>query len=354
MISFLKKETLLNISSFKVSSQNLAFVREDILYLNYQEITNGTNSYFLHNDILYFHKNSKTYGVNQDYEKIMLAEFSFNFESLYEGTIMVGTDIKAENLSTFEISCKYKIISISDFSIIRELPHRYSHVFGCRYKNSYLCSEVTKTLLRSLSLLTGEYEWEVDLGGRQYLNAANEPMEAEIQQIIGIWENQLLVSLSNQTLVGIDINKGTILWEKCPWSAYPSLSGGLANPILEKDSVFWYSYGAYFEFHLPSLRGKLLKEYPHTDKSTPPFAIKQAVFTEKYIYFIASQKSVILNNIVGVFNRETLQIDWQEELDILPKKSSDPYNSLLQIQATEDKIYVLDSGGTLHIFEREG
>ncbi len=40
-------------------------------------------------------------------------------------------------------------------------------------------------------------------------------------------------------------------------------------------------------------------------------------------------------------------------MDILPKKKSDPYNSLLQIQATDKKLYVLDSGGTLHIYQRD-
>jgi hypothetical protein len=339
---------LREVKTFKIEENKILYCsKADVLFLNDLEVAKNVWAfYFFENKIIYY-----------QHPKSILATLDNVVIDTFEGSLFLET-YNGIDLVVSQKDEEYRKLSIASIltnkiQIIYQLPNRY--IIGhCVRKENTLFYQQDYTNLKSLSLLTGEYEWEVDLGGRQYLNAANEPMEAEIQQIIGVWENQLLVSLSNQMLVGIDTNKGTILWEKCPWSVYPSLSGGLANPILEKDSVFWYSYGAYFEFHLPSLRGKLLKEYPHTDKSMPPFAIKQAVFTEKYIYFIASQKSVILNNIVGVFNRETLQIDWQEELDILPKKSSDPYNSLLQIQATEDKIYVLDSGGTLHIFEREG
>lgn len=354
MISFLKKETLSKISSFKVSNQNLAYIKESILYLNHQEITNGTNSYFLYNQTMYFHKNSKTHNVNQNYEIRILANFAFNFESLYEGNVIIGDDIKAENLSTFEISCKYKIINISNFSIIRELPYRYSHIFGYRFKDSYLCSEITKKLIKSLSLLTGEYEWEVDLGFEGL----------EVGGILGIKDNHLIVACTDEQHQGIwlalDVATGKEVWRRYLQISY----GGTYAFSVDKTSIFYLQAGGLWVNGKQIVRGSnIFREINTIDGSLrregvlwqmdeAGLGIKNCTLHKGFIYFTAVYQSFGAT-VIGVLDYETLSLLWWEEVKMQEADGFGNFFLNQPLQVSDNKIYVLDKTNVLHIYEKD-
>jgi len=208
--------------------------------------------------------------------------------------------------------------------------------------------------LSSLSLLTGEYEWEVDLGGRKCVSASKKPPEdASIQQIIGIWEHQLLVFLDNNQILSLDINKGKILWELPDFDVYFPTGPSVAKAMhfhwhLENGKLYILKHHQYFSVDLNTQEVALL--WQNEDKT---YTINHCTYTEDYIYFTAYGKEIEIS-ILGVFNRKTLQIDWLEKM-IMPRMDSYAYVSFHQApQVADNKLYALDSGGTLHIFEREG
>jgi hypothetical protein len=62
----------------------------------------------------------------------------------------------------------------------------------------------------------------------------------------------------------------------------------------------------------------------------------------------------IRDSLLGVFNRQTRQIDWLHDMTLSIDPNLGYVASLNQApQISDDKLYVLDSGGTLHIFEKE-
>ena len=88
-----------------------------------------------------------------------------------------------------------------------------------------------------------------------------------------------------------------------------------------------------------------LGRLPNMPEPPTDITFKQAVCTNDFIYFIGGY--TFTTNIVGVFNRKTCNIDWQKSINLLET------DNLKDIQYANNKIYVLDTGNQLHIFEKE-
>jgi hypothetical protein len=77
-----------------------------------------------------------------------------------------------------------------------------------------------------------------------------------------------------------------------------------------------------------------------------PWAAPEGItFDKDYIYF----RDIDIST-VGILNRITKKIDWHTRINDLEPR---PMIIINDIQITENQIYVLDTGGTLNIFERE-
>ena len=91
-----------------------------------------------------------------------------------------------------------------------------------------------------------------------------------------------------------------------------------------------------------------------TDKSVENcLTITHKTYTDDYVYFTGSYNQRLQPHLVGVFNRKTFSVDWIHDVDLTtdPKMGYPP--SLNQApQVNGNKLYVLDTGGTLHIFEK--
>lgn len=199
-----------------------------------------------------------------------------------------------------------------------------------------------ETILKSLSLLTSEYEWEEDL--REY---------GEIRKIIGVSGGNLWVSLNKDietkthTLLYLNIQTGVvqkhfehdyhfsdfgvILSES--QQTIVSLKGGVGS-----QRTWFYEYDALIGSPLRDLEVPSLKE--------KKLGVKSFTVYKDLIYFTATDDTQIVANTVGVLDYKTLELLWYEKVH--------PGNLILDPpQVTDDKIYVLGAEGTLHIFEKE-
>jgi hypothetical protein len=266
-------------------------------------------------------------------------------------------DLKTEkNLRLFRNENQnYCYYDLEKKEVVQTYKAKFSGLYPSAYSNECLfIHKFPNPIISSLSLLTGEYDWEVDLGGRKCVSASKEPPEdASIQQIIGIWEHQLLVFLDNNQILSLDINKGKILWELPDFDVHFPTGPSVAKAMyfhwhLENGKLYILKHHQYFSVDLNTQEVALL--WQNEDKT---YTISHCTYTENYIYFTAYGKEIEIS-ILGVFNRKILQIDWLEKM-IMPRMDSYAYVSFNQApQVSENKLYVLDSGGTLHIFEREG
>ena len=194
-----------------------------------------------------------------------------------------------------------------------------------------------KSTLKSLSLLTGEYEWEVDLG--EY---------GRIRKVIGIAGDRLWVSLINDkggleaihTLAALHISDGQILQHHSFDWEFEDFGVLLVNNRL-------LSLKEQRLVEVDALEGNMLRNHRVLPLINNRFKIRSFTVFEDKIYFTANDSTQIVANTVGVLDYKTLELLWSSKVS--------PGNlNLDPPQVTEDRLYVLGAEGTLHIFEKNG
>lgn len=212
-------------------------------------------------------------------------------------------------------------------------------------------------ILKSFSLKTGNCEWELDFGKK--INGFSRIEGNEISRIIGLSGEELLLSLSDFSLVSVNTNTGKIIWnfnreqmeEILNQSTFLTVQG-FENGSIENHQLYILHGGCYIIFDLATQTAKTLWEASGIYEE---LSIVQTVFTYEYIYFTGAFGFPFNPNLLGVFNRQILNIDWLHEGTELPQVGG-YRGSYRQIQVLGEKMYALDdsevSSGTLHIFEK--
>ncbi|NBB32049.1 hypothetical protein [Cellulophaga sp. BC115SP] len=212
--------------------------------------------------------------------------------------------------------------------------------FFTNYENNTKSIFRSHNTLKSLSLLTGEYEWELDLGAY-----------GEIDKIIGVCNEILWVGVGSKMLIGIDIKYGKIMHVIDKPSHFAYQSGafnyfrGHDGQIDEKaKKLVGFEFDTYYELDLVTMEFTywIFREEAKAMKIEARYA-SQNIHTEDFIYFIDK-----LNFKIGIFDRKNKTI---KEAYVFPENSCTGF--LNDLQVTNDKMYVLDTGGTLHILKKE-
>jgi len=346
------------------------FYKKHNLVLNNNFIGKSNGHFFLMEDELFYSEEGKdttTTILNIKTKNLEEVNTILMKNTLYDNTFLQSTDLQIDE--KYNYSAKISVFQFKPAKKLYDLPNRYTDHQHLRIGN-FLITEKPKNTLRSLSLLTGEYEWELDLGGRKYLDDSQQEKIAQITQIISIWENQLLVVMDSGELISIDIHVGQILWSKA--DIYTRHWDKIGFPCLSltdwrNRSQFWLNYwhledgylhnldgNVYYRISLETQALEILWQDDLQKESCLTFVHK--TYTEDYIYFTGSYNHQLSPYLLGVFNRKTLQVDWLYDFGNQLVNDKDYYaHSLNQApQVGENKLYVLDSGGTLHIFECEG
>ncbi|MDF7817206.1 PQQ-binding-like beta-propeller repeat protein [Runella sp. MFBS21] len=197
-------------------------------------------------------------------------------------------------------------------------------------------------------LHNGEQVWQSDLSPYKW-HQFDGPKPAQIQQIIGISENILLVWMAGEQLLGLDVATGKVLW-KIDFAPYFHITKWFTGSYywnIQNHKLYLLKYLYYFEIDLTTQEVKILWKNPEES-----YSITHCCYTDEYVYFIALGSELGIE-ILGTFNRLSLTIDWLEYLT-MPRLDAYSYVSFHQApQVDGDRLYVLDSGGTLHIFEKE-
>jgi len=206
-----------------------------------------------------------------------------------------------------------------------------------------------KTTLKSLSLLTGEYEWEVDLGKYCQYIQDNELKNGGINQIIGINKQVLwVVCAEGRQLVGIDVNTGgvlhTLVFEELSSEITETYFRVFPPCYLSGDTLICCAYKYYFEVCLDTLSLRVLHTVPFEWKNYS--GISMHTLYSGLIYFTYKQPAPgdMTHSWLAVYEPENNRILWKYELGNVT------VNQPPQVSA--DKLYVLSAEGTLFVFEK--
>ena len=174
-----------------------------------------------------------------------------------------------------------------------------------------------------------------------------------IRKVLGVYQDVLWVWIDNSRLVSLNIQTGTVLSSH----RIPDLDPVLSNrnflfPYFDekKGVIAFLEHHYYVEFDLLTQQVLLLKSFV-TSNPDADWNFSINTFTDDYVYFTARRGPDRSSpSHLGVFNRKRLQVEWSQDLELW---KTDPYCFLNQPpQFAANKLYALDSKGTLHIFEK--
>ena len=183
---------------------------------------------------------------------------------------------------------------------------------------------------------------------------------SEIKKILGIWESELIVACSDGLLISLDIENGELKrsWQDISGFQFDSV---IQNRIpkmeifsLHGDVLIGALHIFYFELDLKTGEIKI-ENLEEELKCFDIFHIKQTndnPVTDSHIFLTAMMHQPDGDNKFSydcliALNRKTFKIDWQYKFENESLGTNIP-------KLAGDKLYQLDNGGTLHIFEKEG
>jgi hypothetical protein len=175
-----------------------------------------------------------------------------------------------------------------------------------------------------------------------YINGFYREQEADIKQIIGVYNNILWVHVGGFRLVGIDVKSGKYIHY-----IENVLKGDIGNNFLDVTNgiLKTLSFDYYAEFDMKSLQ--LRKQTTVQNKEN--IRIRESNFYEgdKYLYFCGYYNNHDAPNAFGIFDTEKAEIVWYDTTkDDLGYFYNPP-------QANDKLLAVLDDKHNLLVYERD-
>ena len=203
--------------------------------------------------------------------------------------------------------------------------------------------------------------WEFPLSslGKWKDSYTDEEIDFQVRRLIGIYNNILWVFLNAEGFIGLDIETGELKYR------IPEYHQAIGKTICKGKDFFRSDY------FLNSEKGKILSmamdvfiEIDLTQE--PPFVTQYGLQEEFEKYNIkgkdTSTKYAVQDNLLyfylaeqlrfGILDISTKEIIYISE-PIAVVERDDSFTRLRDLKVSENKVYILDSNHTLHIFERE-
>ena len=327
------------IKSFICQNGLLAYCKdENSIYLEGSLIELKGEGYFFYNNLLYVVNGGTTQKIEIPSLKISTYNIVILKDSLFNNTFLKGSEYKKEKNGFY--SSKISIYQIEPPKLNYELLQRYTFNRHLRYIDS-LYVEIELQVISAINLISGNYNWQSPLN-----------RNGDIFRLLGVRNDELLVlwkrGYDTYGVIAFNIQNGQILWNI---DNNPLLNGLTTEFTNNQHSLFstkGEGGGSYFiELDLNLKQVSRYGDLPGFRQNN--LQITWSWVKEDKVYFTALHQSRFANT-VGVFDYQTLELLWWETL---PLSANDFIGGGESLQVDENKLYVLDSGGTLHIFERE-
>jgi len=209
--------------------------------------------------------------------------------------------------------------------------------------------------IRAFSIQEKEHLWEFSLASfGKWKNSWDEERFFEVYKLIGIYNNILWAFIEIGGFIGLDIKTGELKYR-------------ISEYHMGKESKLFFRS----DYYLDNERGKifgLAHIFIEIDlNQAPPFVTQYGLQEEFEKYNIkkandTAEDFVVQDNLLyfylaeqlrfGVLDINTKEIIYVSE-PIAVVERDDSFTRLRDLKVSENKVYILDSNHTLHIFERE-
>ena len=332
-------ENFPNIDSWKIIDNNCFFVSDDVVKVTGKEVNIPISFPYLGIDF-----NPSFFNV--------FTNRSVNTFFNYQGKV----------INTFEERNFYYYFSDSSFiyydRVSKRLMYNDLELLRGKILSSYIFDELLffekENKIQTINFLSGQFLWEFSLSSLgKWKNSWNEERFFEVYKLIGIYNNILWAFIEIGGFIGLDIKTGELKYR-------------ISEYHMGKESKLFFRS----DYYLDNERGKifgLAHIFIEIDlNQEPPFATQYGLQEEFEKYNVkgndTAEDYVVQDNLLyfslfnqlkfGVLDINTKEIVYISE-PITVGERDDSFTQLKDLKVSENKVYILDSNHTLHIFERE-
>ncbi|WP_428665472.1 hypothetical protein [Runella sp.] len=266
----------------------------------------------------------------------------------YIFSLTFNQDLTKEYLSVFDIENEKYLL---------KTPETFMGIFFDKDR-FYVSSSFSKKLI-SYSLTDFSLLWQYEFPKVEYSQGLSyaPAVSNGIENILGVYDSILWIVSDVGHLIGIESETGKCKYRlKVPdnipaewgnWEVFIPAQKSFID--IEKGIIFGLDYPNYWECNLNNPSETYLRyDISQVSKNHSIVPDFKGNWLGDEIFF--GQNSFAKDPThVGIFNRKTRQITWtSHELG-----NEGIFKGLQKIEMTQDRLYVLDRAGTLHIFERD-
>ena len=304
--------------------------------------------------------------------KLYFSEWEDNYKIFDENLELIeeGKDRVFYKLSNFYIAYDQDenntiLIDKKDNLIELEYIDRSSiSVFSNEYIYIYIKND--KTSIRAFSIQKKEHLWEFSLSslGKWKNPYTDEEIDFQVRRFIGIYNGIFWVFLNAEGFIGLDIETGELRYRipeyhqaigKTSTSSYDDSKGFFRSDYLldnEKGKILGLAVDVFIEIDLTQeppfvTQYGLQEEFEKYNIKKANDTAEDYVIQDDLLYF-----SLFNQLRFGILDINTKEIIYVSE-PIAVVERDDCFTQLKDLKVSENKVYILDSNHTLHIFERE-
>ena len=232
------------------------------------------------------------------------------------------------------------------------------------YKKNKIYDDVMS--IRAFSIQKKEHLWEFSLAslGKWKNPYTDEEIDFQVRRFIGIYNGIFWVFLNAEGFIGLDIETGELKYRipeyhqaigKTSTSSYDDSKGFFRSDYLldnEKGKILGLAVDVFIEIDLTQ-EPPFVTQYG-LQEEFEKYNIKKAndtagsyVVQDNLLYFYLAEQ--LRFGILDINTKEIIYIS--EPIAVVER--DDSFTQLKDLKVSENKVYILDSNHTLHIFERE-
>lgn len=361
-----------------------------MIYKRIEEYTNGIKSFAVNNenkilistnnDVIDFKNKIKLVNSDISFQELYYKNSNFFINNLYgKGYLFTDTfEVSFLNEYIFTVHNNFiitsKRVDEERITIIRNLKNKNekyeikgSSTFYYVTDEKFIRKNFEDNSIECFGFPKGDTVWKFHftLFGKYKPDFLDE-QNYEVTQIVGTYKNILWLFLNSKEFIGIDINSGE-LKHRISGVKRKNLIGNVDSYI--DNEIYYIFYDTdyilddcngkiiglkadrYFEIDLqqehiePILFGlwdKMKKVSLNKDDTSSKNILK-----ENYLHFYGYNQLKF-----GILDIETKEIIFVSEI-IDATISEYDTQQIKDMQVSNDKVYLLDSGGTLHVFEKD-
>ena len=220
--------------------------------------------------------------------------------------------------------------------------------------------------IRAFSIQKKKHLWEFSLAslGKWKNPYTDEEIDFQVRRFIGIYNGIFWVFLNAEGFIGLDIETGELKYRipeyhqaigKTSTSSYDHSKGFFRSDYLldnEKGKILGLAVDVFIEIDLTQeppfvTQYGLQEEFEKYNIKKANDTAEDFVVQDNLLYFYLAEQLRF-----GILDINTKEIIYVSE-PIAVVERDDSFTRLRYLKVSENKVYILDSNNTLHIFERE-